>query len=94
MVSKLQSEVLFLRAQLTSKENYFMQEIEFLREQLESVLSSVRRGEPFFLSWKDKVNLQKQDLENRSCQTPHRNNNKTIQLDNIANTEKSPLLKK
>ena len=49
----------------------------------------------FFLSWRDKVNLQTQGLENRSCKTPHRNNNidKTIQLDNVANNEKSPLLK-
>ena len=49
----------------------------------------------FFLSWRDKVNLQTQGLENRSCKTLHRNNNidKTIQLDNVANNEKSPLLK-
>ena len=54
----------------------------------------MRRDKAFFLSWRDKVNLQTQDLENRSCKTPHRNNiNKTIQLDNIANNEKSPLLK-
>ena len=47
-----------------------------------------------FFSWRDKVNLQTQDLENPSCKTPHRNNiNKSIQLDNIANNEKSPLLK-
>ena len=37
--------------------------------------------------------MQKQDLENRSCKTSHRNTiNKTIQLDNIANNKKSPLL--
>ena len=49
----------------------------------------------FFLSWRDKVNLQKQDLENRSCKIPHteKNINKTAQLDIIANSEKSLLLK-
>ena len=54
----------------------------------------MRRDEAFFLSWRDKVNLQTQDLENRSGKTPHRNNiNKPIQLDNIANNKKSSLLK-
>ena len=86
MVSQLQSEVLFLRSQLKSKENYFVEESKFLREQLESVSSSVRRDEVYFLSWRDKVNLQTDDLENSSCKTPHRNNiNKTIQLDNTVN---------
>ena len=94
MVFQVQSEVLFLRSQLKSTENYFLEEIKLLREQLESASSSVRRDEAFFLSWRDKVNLQTQDLENRSCITPHRNNiNKSIQLDNIANNEESPMLK-
>ena len=94
MVSQLQSEVLFLRSQLKSKENYFLEEIKFLREQFEYASNSVRRDEAFFFSWRDKVNLQTQDLENRSCKIPHRNNiNKSIQLVNIANNEKSPLLK-
>ena len=54
----------------------------------------MRRDEAFFLSWRDEVNLETQDLENQSYKTPHRNNiNKTIQLDNIANNDKSPLLK-
>ena len=71
-----------------------MEEIKFLKKQLESASSSVRRDEAFFLPWRDKVILQTQDLENRSCKTPHRNNiNKSIQIDNIADNEKSPLLK-
>ena len=71
-----------------------MEEVKFLRQQLESASSSVRRDEAFFLFSRDQVNLQTQDLENQSCKTPHRNNiNKSIQLDNIANNEKSPLLK-
>ena len=74
MVSQLQSEVLFLRSQLKSKENYFLEEIKFLREQFEYASNSVRRDEAFFFSWRDKVNLQTQDLENRSCKIPHRNN--------------------
>ena len=94
MVSQLQSKVLFLRSQLKSKENYFLEEINFLRQQLESASNSVRCDEASFLSWRDKVNLQTQDLENRSCKNPHRNNiNKSIQLDNIVNNEKLPLLK-
>lgn len=49
----------------------------------------------FFVSWRDKVNLQKQDLEKRSCKTPHteKNISKTVQLDIIANSEISMLLK-
>ena len=63
MVSHLQLKVLFLRSQLKenlkrSKGNYFLEEIKFLREQLESASSSVRHDEGFFLSWRDKVNLQ------------------------------------
>ena len=50
MVSQVQSKVSFLRSQLRSKENYFLEEINFLREQLESASSSVRRGEAFFVS--------------------------------------------
>ena len=65
MVSQLQSEVLFLRSHLKSKENYFLEKIKFLRKQLESASNSVRRDEAFFLSWRDKVNLQTPDLENR-----------------------------
>ena len=45
---QLQSEVLFLRSQLKSKENYFLEEIKFLLEQLDSASSSVRRDEAFF----------------------------------------------
>ena len=83
-----------MRSQLKSKENYFLEEIKFLREQLEPASSSARRDEVFFLSWRNKVNLQTQYLETRSCNTPHRNNiNKSTQLDNIANNEKSPLIK-
>ena len=94
MVSQLQSEVLFLRSQLKSKRNYFLEEIKFLRKQLESASSLARRDEVFLLSWRDNINLQTQHLENRSRKIPHRNNiNKTVQLDNIANNEKSPLLK-
>ena len=74
MISQLQTQVLFLRSQLKSKENYFLEEIEFFREQLESASGSVRRDGAFFLSWRDKVNLQTQDLENRSCKTTLRNN--------------------
>ena len=70
MVSQLQLGVLFLRSQLELKKNCFLEEIEILREQLESASSSVRRDEAFFLSWRDKVNLQTQDLENRSCKLP------------------------
>ena len=81
-------KLFFLRSQFKPKESYF------LEEQLESASRSVRRDEAFFVSWKDKVNLQTQDLENRSGKTPHRNNiNKPIQLDNIANNKKSSLLK-
>ena len=70
MVSKLQKEVLFFRAQLKSKENYFLEEVNFLREQLESASSSSRRDEVFLLSWRDKVSLQKQDLENPFVRHP------------------------
>ena len=50
MVSQLQSEVLFLRSQLKSKKNYFLEEIKFLKKQLESASSLARRDEVFFLS--------------------------------------------
>ena len=48
MVYKLQSKVLFLMSQLKSKENYFLQEINFLRQQLESASNSVRWRKRFF----------------------------------------------
>ena len=66
MVSQLQSEVLFLRLQLKSKENYFFKEIEFLREQLKSASSLVRRDKSFFFSWRNKVTVRLHVTEMKS----------------------------
>ena len=48
MVYQLQSEVLFLRPQLKSKEKYFLKEIKFLREKSESTSTSARCDKVFF----------------------------------------------
>ena len=70
--------------------------MSFLLTGTSKIKLSIVNEKPFFHK-NDIVEFEQvfeQDLENRFCKTPHWNNiNKTIQLDNIANKRKSPLLK-
>ena len=64
MISNLQSETLFLRERLKSKDIYFNGEILHLRNQLNDCLHriQIKRDDSDFLSCTDKLNLLKKNL--------------------------------
>ena len=57
MLSNLQSETIFLREQLKLKDDHFRDEIWYLWKQLEECLSSLKRDDHDFVSYREILNF-------------------------------------
>ena len=75
MIRDLRSEIRFLRSQFESRESHFLDEITFLREQLDFSHRSVKRDERIFSLQAEISNLQQncspRNFENQSTNDPN-----------------------
>ena len=69
MIENLKSENSFLKEQLKSRENYFLEEIKFLRGHLSTVMTPVMRDGVISLSCTEQINLHTKTTNQSSIPT-------------------------